>query len=71
MGLRIDRRQKNLMRSHIEEVISHYKDLDEKIERYEADTEPDEYRKFWKDLKVQNQEQIQVVSRYMVMKCNR
>jgi len=59
------------MRSHIEEVISHYKDLDEKIERYEADTEPDEYRKFWKDLKVQNQEQIQVVSRYMVMKCNR
>lgn len=71
MGMRIDRRQKNLMRSHIEDVVRHYKNLEEKIELYETDTEPEEYRRFWKDLKNRNQEQIQVVSRYMVMKCNR
>jgi uncharacterized Zn finger protein len=71
MGIKIDRRQKNLMRSHIEEVVRYYKDLEEKIDGYETDTEPDEYRKFWKDLRSRNQEQIQVVSRYMVMKCNR
>lgn len=71
MGIRIDRRQKNLMRSHIEDVVRHFKDLEEKIELYETDTEPEEYRSFWKDLRNRNQEQIQVVSRYMVMKCNR
>lgn len=71
MGVRIDRRQKNLMRSHIEEVVRYYKDLEEKIDGYETDTEPEEYRKFWKDLRSRNQEQIQVVARYMVMKCNR
>lgn len=71
MGVRIDRQQKNLMRSHIEAVVSHYKDLEEKIDTFQTDTEAEEYRKFWRELKTRNQEQIQVVARYMVMKCNR
>lgn len=71
MSIRIDRRQKNLMRSHIEEVVRYYKDLEEKIDVFQTDTEPEDYQKFWRDLKARNQEQIQVVSRYMVMKCNR
>lgn len=69
--VKINRQQKNLMRTQIEEVLQLQKDIDKKIDTYASTTEPQEYQKFWHELKTKNQETIQKVSRYMVAKCNR
>lgn len=69
--VRVDRKQKNIMRENLEKVLALHKDLDEKINVFYKETENDEYRNFWRDLKTKNDENIQVVSTYMVRKCNR
>ncbi|MGR6837210.1 hypothetical protein [Syntrophomonas erecta] len=70
-NIRISRKQKNIMRAQLEKIVEIHRDLDKRIEAYENITEVPEYRKLWSDLKGRNSETIQVVSRYMVMKCNR
>lgn len=65
------RQQKNLMRSQLEEILRVHQQLDSRISDYQQQTEYPEYNRFWQEMKERNQENIQVVSRYMVMKCNR
>lgn len=71
VAVRIDRRKKNIMRAQLEEVLQIQKDLEHKIEGYEKQTEPEEYRQFWRELKGKNGESIRRISTYMVNKCNR
>lgn len=61
----------NLMRSQLEEILRVHQQLDSRISDYQQQTEYPEYNRFWQEMKERNQENIQVVSRYMVMKCNR
>ncbi len=69
--VKIDRKQKNIMRERIEDVLQMQKDIDTKISSYAAATEPLEYQKFWQELQTRNQDTIRKVSRYMIAKCNR
>lgn len=69
--VKIDRKQKNIMRAQIEDVLRLQKDINKKIEDYAAKTEPPEYKRFWQELQTRNLETIQKVSRYMIAKCNR
>ncbi|HQA49340.1 MAG: hypothetical protein GX176_00630 [Syntrophomonadaceae bacterium] len=69
--IRVSRQQKNLMRSQLEEILRVHQQLDSRISDYQQQTEYPEYNRFWQEMKERNQENIQVVSRYMVMKCNR
>ncbi|NLB88881.1 MAG: hypothetical protein GX790_06595 [Syntrophomonadaceae bacterium] len=69
--VKIDRKQKNIMRAQIEDILKLQKDINAKIDTYAAQTEPPEYQKFWQELKTINLETIQKVSRYMIAKCNR
>ena len=69
--IRISRQQKNQMRSQLEDILQVHKMLDSRIENYQQQTEHPEYHRFWEEMKQRNQQNIQVVSRYMVMKCNR
>jgi len=59
------------MRSQLEEILRVHQQLDSRISDYQQQTEYPEYNRFWQEMKERNQENIQVVSRYMVMKCNR
>lgn len=59
------------MRAQLEDILQVHKMLDSRIENYQQQTEHPEYNRFWNEMKKRNQENIQVVSRYMVMKCNR
>lgn len=69
--IRIDRLQKNRMRAQLESVLDVHRQLDTTIETYEGQTEVEEYRRFWNELRGKNRENIQYLSRYMVTKCNR
>ncbi len=69
--IRIDRLQKNRMRSQLESVLDVHRQLETTIESYEGQTEVEEYRRFWNELRETNRENIQHLSRYMVTKCNR
>ncbi len=69
--IRIDRLQKNRMRSQLESVLDVHRQLETTIESYEGQTEVEEYRRFWNELREKNRENIQHLSRYMVTKCNR
>lgn len=69
--IQVSRQQKNLMRSQLEEILRVHQQLDSRISDYQQQTEYPEYNRFWQEMKERNQENIQVVSRYMVMKCNR
>jgi hypothetical protein len=68
---KIDRDQKNAMRSNLEKVLENQKSLGENIDSYEQSTNVNEYRQFWQELKNRNNETIRIVSRYMINKCNR
>ncbi|NLG32125.1 MAG: hypothetical protein GX550_01235 [Syntrophomonadaceae bacterium] len=68
---RIERDQKNAMRSNLEKVLENQKSLGEKIDSYQQSTNVGEYREFWRELKNRNNETIHIVSRYMINKCNR
>lgn len=71
MGVKIERAEKNLMRSRLETVLQMHKELDGKIEEFEHGIQAEDYRRFWKELRANNSESIKTVSRYMVSKCNR
>ncbi len=68
---KIERKRKNLMRGHLEKVLEIQKDLDRKMSFYEQKAEVEEYQNFWHDIRSKNLENIKVISRYMVTKCNR
>lgn len=68
---RIDRPEKNRMRSHLEEIIRLYRAVSEQMEACQKETEAQEYLEYWQVLKNKNTELIQEISRYMVRKCNR
>lgn len=70
-SIRVSRQQKNLMRSQLEDILQVQQMLENRIEGYQQQTEYPEYNRFWNEIKQRNQENIQVVARYMVMKCNR
>lgn len=71
MGVRIERKEKNLMRSHLEQLLQMQKELDENIGIYEQQIQAEEYKSFLNELRNNNSENMQIVSRYMVRKCNR
>ncbi|KUG05189.1 hypothetical protein ASZ90_017375 [hydrocarbon metagenome] len=68
---RIDRQQKNIMRSQLEEVLTIHRNLDEKLAIFQQQSVNSEYRRFWNELKEQNSENVKTISRFMVLKCNR
>jgi hypothetical protein len=70
-SIRVSRQQKNLMRSQLEDILQVQQQIENQIEAYQQQTEYPEYNRFWNEIKQRNQENIQVVARYMVMKCNR
>lgn len=70
-SIRVSRQQKNLMRSQLEDILQVHQQIENRIEDYQQQTEYPEYNRFWNEIKQRNQENIQVVARYMVMKCNR
>lgn len=68
---RIDRPDKNRMRSNLEEVLLLQKQLEKRIDNYlEAET-VENYRLFWQELKNQYNQNINSTYNYMVRKCNR
>ncbi len=69
--VRIDRKQKNIMRSQLEKVLEMQKEIDHKIDSFREETEVPEYQQFWEELRTNNIETMQRLSRFMVRKCNR
>lgn len=69
--IRINRQEKNTMRSHLEEILAIHRSLDQKIDSYRKESTHSEYSRFWNELKQQNSENIKNISRFMVLKCNR
>ncbi|HHV16984.1 MAG TPA: hypothetical protein GXX58_10535 [Gelria sp.] len=69
--VRIDRKQKNIMRSQLEKVLEMQKEIDYKIDNFRKETEVPEYQQFWEELRTTNIETMQRLSRFMVRKCNR
>ena len=69
--VRIDRKQKNIMRSQLEKVLEMQKEIDHKIDNFRNETEVPEYQQFWEELRTNNIETMQKLSRFMVRKCNR
>jgi hypothetical protein len=69
--VRIDRKQKNIMRSQLEKVLEMQKEIDHKIDNFRNETEVPEYQQFWEELRTNNIETMQRLSRFMVRKCNR
>lgn len=69
--VRIDRKQKNIMRSQLEKVLEIQKEIDHKIDDFRKETEVLEYQQFWEELRTTNIETMQRLSRFMVRKCNR
>lgn len=68
--MRIDRKQKNVMRAQLDDVLQLQKDIGKKLENYASETEAVEYQRFWRDLQTSNQETIHKISRYAIAKCN-
>ena len=68
---RIERPTKNAMRARLEKVLQQYQDIDLMISQFHRETEHDDYRRFWDEIQRNNNELIQQISRYMVVRCNR
>jgi len=68
---RIQRPIKNAMRARLEQVLQQYQEIRLLISQFYNETEPDEYRHFWDEIQQKNNELIQHISRYMVVRCNR
>ncbi len=68
---KVDRQEKNIMRSQLEEILTIHRTLDTKIETFRKVSVSSEYRRFWNELKDQNTENVKAISRFMVLKCNR
>lgn len=69
--VRIDRRHKNIMRSQLEKVLELQRKTERIIDDFHKETEVPEYQQFWQELKQNNTETMQKLSRFMVRKCNR
>lgn len=70
-GSRIEREEKNKMRKKLEETLSLYRLIEEKINIYQGEAVSPEYQTFWQNLKKKNADEIKEISRYMAIKCNR
>lgn len=69
--VRIDRQQKNIMRSQLEQILEMQKQVESKIEDFHKETEVPEYQQFWQELKQEHTQTMQKLARFMVRKCNR
>lgn len=70
-SVRINRQDKNNMRDQLEEILDIHQQVNRKVEVYRKQNQVADYQGFWDELRQRNHETIQVLSRYMVMKCNR
>lgn len=68
---RVERSQKNLMRSQMEEIILLFKSMQDRIELFNEQTIHEDYKKIWRELIAMNDQQIQKLTRLMIAKCNR
>lgn len=68
---RIDRPDKNRMRTNLEEILLLQKQLEKRIEDFLEVETVENYRIFWRELKNQYNQNIQNTYNYMVRKCNR
>ncbi|MDD3852218.1 MAG: hypothetical protein PHD40_01020 [Syntrophomonadaceae bacterium] len=68
---RVSRQEKNLMRGQLEKVLEYHQSLEHCLHDYQQTTNHPDYLKFWQELQEKNQERMQIVSRFMVTKCNR
>lgn len=59
------------MRAQLENILTLQRQVAEKIEIYQQESKVPEYRHFWHNLAESHQQDIESISRYMVMKCNR
>ncbi|MDD3023686.1 MAG: hypothetical protein PHE26_07300 [Syntrophomonadaceae bacterium] len=71
MGVRIERKDKNRMRSNLEQLLRAQQELDKNIALFQEESPVEEYKNFLKELRASNSENMQTVSRFMVRKCNR
>ncbi len=70
-NVKIERRQKNIMRSQLEKVLEMQKEVEREIDDFHKETEVPEYQQFWQELKQNNTQTMQKLARFMVRKCNR
>jgi len=68
---RIDRPDKNRMRSNLEEILLLQKQLEQRIDNCLQAETVENYRLFWQELKDQYNQNIHNTYNYMVRKCNR
>lgn len=68
---RIDRPDKNRMRTSLEEILLLQKQLEKRIDDFLQVESVENYRIFWRELKNQYSQSIQNTYNYMVRKCNR
>ena len=70
-NVKIERRQKNIMRSQLEKVLEMQKEVEREIDDFHKETEVPEYQQFWQELKQNNTQTMQKLAHFMVRKCNR
>jgi len=68
---RVDRTEKNRMRTNLEEVFQLQKELEKRLNDFLQVETVDNYRLFWQELKNQQTENLHTIYNYMVRKCNR
>lgn len=68
---KITRQDKNKMRDQLQQIINIHQQVNRSIQTYRQENQVPDYGRFWDELSQRNNETIQVVSRYMVRKCNR
>lgn len=68
---KIDRPIKNAMRTRLEHLLQQYRQIATCIDDFKHQTACDEYAQFWDDLRRDNDEIMRVISKYMVLRCNR
>ncbi|QGU00563.1 hypothetical protein SYNTR_1969 [Candidatus Syntrophocurvum alkaliphilum] len=69
--VKIGRKQKNIMRGHLEKIIKLHYEVNNYIEEHAKQTEVEEYKDFFQNIKDKNIQTVQLISKYMVRKCNR
>lgn len=67
----VDRQEKNAMRQKLETVLEAHQKIQKSISQFKDDTSEPSYCHFWNELDQRNNESIQIVSKYMVNRCNR
>lgn len=68
---KIDRKEKLVMRQHLERFVELQREMDRLIENCAQEIEEDEYRNFLEEVKNRSQETTRMLTSYMVRKCNR